>query len=169
MDPKQPRIKPKFDPNQITFDEGLDRIKRGAKESKAKLEGRIVTSRDEDVRKVTRLLQVDNVPDGVHKWQLPVSLNAPSQMFISTAAALTKVPSHSHRDGDGIRFIVAGSIIYNNVELTAGDWMFIPKGKEYSFEVGRLGATMCYCYCCSCACLNLFGETVSNPGVLTPA
>lgn len=158
----------KFDPNQITFDEGLERIQRGLRKAKVKLEGRILTSRDEDVLKAVRLLQVDNVPDGVQKWQLPFSLNQPSQLFISTAAANTKVPAHSHRDGDGIRFIVAGSINYRGVELTAGDWMFIPKGKSYSFEVGKFGATMCYCYCCSCACRPLFGEEVINPGVLTP-
>jgi hypothetical protein len=159
----------KFDPNQITFDEGLTRIQRGVKKAKVKLDGRVLTSRDEDVRKATLLLQVDNVPDGVRKWQLPISLNAPSQLFISTAAANTKVPAHSHRDGDGIRFIIAGSIIYKGVELTAGDWMFIPKGKGYSFDVGAHGATMGYCYCCSCACLNLHGEDVINPGVITPA
>jgi hypothetical protein len=158
----------KFDPNQITFDQGLDRIQRGRKKSKVKLEGRILTSRDDDVRKATRLLQVDNVPDGVQKWQLPVSLNQPSQLFISTAAANIKVPSHSHRDGDGIRFIIAGSITYRGTELSAGDWMFIPKGKEYSFEVGAHGATMGYCYCCSCACLTLHGEDVINPGIKQP-
>jgi hypothetical protein len=152
-----------FDPNQTTFDEGLKRIQRGLKKSTVKLEGRIITSRDKDVNKTLKLLEVDNIPDGFQKWQLPVYLNAPSQLFISTAAANTKVPTHFHRDGDGIRFMISGSIIYNNIELTAGDWMFIPKGKGYSFEVGRLGATMCYCYCCSCAPRLLFGEDVSNP------
>src|SRR5215203_537234 len=122
----------KFDPNQTTFSEGLERIKRGLSKAKVKLEGRILTSRDKDVLKVTTLLQAENVPDGVQKWQLPIHLNAPSQLFISTAAANTKVPSHAHRDGDGIRFIVSGSITYGDVELTAGDWMFIPKGKAYS-------------------------------------
>jgi hypothetical protein len=159
----------KFDPNQITFDEGITRIQRGTKKANARLEDRILTSRDDEVRKVTTLLQVDNVPDGVQKWQLPVHLGAPSQLFISTAAANTEVPEHSHRDGDGIRFIISGSINYKGTELTAGDWMFIPRGKTYSFEVGQLGATMCYCYCCSCACLNLHGEEVINPGVFTPA
>lgn len=152
-----------FDPNQTTFEEGLRRIGRGMKKSGLKLEGRIITSRDKDVKKALKLLEVDNIPDGFQKWQLPVYLDAPSQLFISTAAANTKVPSHSHRDGDGIRFMISGSIIYKDVELTAGDWMFIPKGKSYSFKVGELGATMCYCYCCSCAPRLLFGEDVSNP------
>jgi hypothetical protein len=159
----------KFDPNQINFEQGLERIERGLHKAKVKLADRVITSRDEDARKVTRLLQVDNVPAGFQKWQLPISLKEPSQMFISTAAAYAKVPEHFHRDGDGVRFIISGSIIYKGVELTAGDWMFIPKGKSYSFEVGPLGASMCYCYCCSCACFNLFGEDVINPGPLMPA
>lgn len=154
----------KFNPNQITFAEGLDRIDRGVRKAKVKIEGRVLTSRDEDVRRATRLLQVDNVPEGVQKWQLPVHLDAPAQLFISTAAANTKVPSHSHRDGDGLRFIISGSIVYKGVELTAGDWMFIPKGKTYSFDVGKLGATMGYCYCCCCGGRELFGEDVVNPG-----
>lgn len=159
----------KFDPNQATFEEGLQRLDRAAEKAGVKLQGRIITSRDKDVNKLTEFLQVDNVPEGVRKWQLPVHLNKPSQLFISTAAANTKVPEHFHRDGDGIRFIVSGSIIYNNVELTAGDWMFIPAKVSYTFEVGRLGATMCYCYCCSCARARLFGEDVSNPSPLIPA
>ena len=159
----------KFDPNLLTFGDGLKRIARGNERAKLKLNGRILTSRDKDVERATDILQVDNIPDGFKKWQLPVYLDSPSQLFISTAAANTTVPEHAHRDGDGIRFIVAGSIIYNGVELTAGDWMFIPKGQKYSFQVGRLGATMCYCYCCCCAGAMLHGEEVVNPGVLSPA
>jgi hypothetical protein len=30
-------------------------------------------------------------------------------------------------------------------ELSAGDWMFIPEGQPYSFEVGRVGAIVCCC------------------------
>ena len=68
-------------------------------------------------------------------------------MFISSAPPKAKVPSHAH-DGPGVRFISSGSIKYKEQELTAGDWMYIPKGKAYSFEVGALGATMFYCYQC---------------------
>lgn len=159
----------KFDPNQITFDEGLERLNRAAKKVGVDLKGRIITSKDKEISELMRLLQVGNVPEGVLKWQLPVYLNAPSQLFISTVGAETKVPEHFHRDGDGIRFLISGSIIYKNVELTAGDWMFIPAKASYSFEVGRFGATMCYCYCCSCAPRILFGEDVSNPSPLIPA
>jgi hypothetical protein len=49
-----------------------------------------------------------------------------------------------------VRFIISGSIKYNGIELTAGDWMFVPKGEEYEFTVGPLGASMAYCYQCCC-------------------
>jgi hypothetical protein len=42
--------------------------------------------------------------------------------------------------------------------------MFIPAGTRYSFQVGELGALMCYCYCCCCAgALDLFQEQVVDP------
>jgi hypothetical protein len=145
----------KFNPNQLTFEEGLNRITRASEKIGIRLERRILTSKDEDVIKLTRVLQVNNVPDNFHKWQLPIYLDKPSQLYISVASPFAKVPSHAHNDGDGIRFIVSGSITYGHQELTAGDWMFIPTGHEYSFEVGQFGATMCYCYCCCCAGFDL--------------
>ncbi|MGL5058740.1 MAG: cupin domain-containing protein [Microcoleus sp.] len=160
----------KFDPNQLTFDEGLNRIERASETVRIKLERRILTSKDEDVAKLTDALKVNNIPDGFQKWQLPVYLEAPSQLFISTAAPNSKVPKHAHRDGDGIRFIISGSVIYNGQELTAGDWMFIPAGHAYSLDVGKFGATMGYCYCCSCAGfeLGIDGDVV-NPAPFIPA
>ena len=68
-------------------------------------------------------------------------------MFITTAPPHVKIPVHSH-DGPGVRFIATGSITYKGKELTAGDWMYVPAGKDYSFEVGEFGATMFYCYQC---------------------
>lgn len=158
----------KFDPNQLTFEEGLKRITQASEKIGIKLDRGILTSRDKDVFRLTNVLRVTNVPAGFVKWQLPVYLDKPSQLFISSAAPLSTVETHSHRDGDGIRFIVSGSIDYNGQELSAGDWMFIPAGQEYSFQVGPRGATMCYCYCCCCAGAQL-AEDVINPTPLIPA
>ena len=159
----------KFDPNQLTFDEGLKRIQRASDLAQIKLERRILTSKDEDVAKLTDVLKVNNIPEGFHKWQLPVYLEGPSQLFISTAAPGSTVPKHMHRDGDGIRFIISGSVIYNGQELSAGDWMFIPAGLAYSFDVGKFGATMGYCYCCCCASFELGIDDVVNPVPFIPA
>jgi hypothetical protein len=156
----------KFNPNQLTYKEGLERIRRASKEAGIKLGRGILTSRDPDVLKITNLLKVDNIPDGFQKWQLPLSLERPSQMYISAGASFTNVAEHSHNEGDGIRFIMSGSIFYKGQELTTGDWMFIPAGEPYSFEVGPFGTLMCYCYCCCCAGYELYhGDEVINPAV----
>ena len=141
-----------FDPNQVSFDEGLERIRRVAKKVGLEESKEVVTSRDRSAVKAQRLLEVSNVPDaGFRKWQLPVWLDRPSQLFVTVADPHLEVPEHSHDEGDGIRFIAGGSIIHEGTELSAGDWMFIPAGASYSFKVGPAGAVMCYCYCCCCA------------------
>jgi hypothetical protein len=154
-----------FNPNAVSFDAGLERLRAFAEKTGFDQSEGIVTSRSRVGREATRLLKVANVPDsGFSKWQLPVYLDRASQLFITVAQPGLDVPEHSHDEGDGIRFIVAGSIEYDGTELTAGDWMFVPQGKQYSFTVGDLGAIMCYCYCCCCAGLtDLFGEDVVNP------
>jgi hypothetical protein len=156
-----------FNPNQVTFDEGVHRIRRAVE--KAGLDTRrVITSRDEGARAAQKLLAVTAIPGGFTKWQLPVYLSAPSQLFISVGAANVEVPEHSHDEGDGIRFIASGSIIYKGQELTVGDWMFVPAGERYSFTVGPFGATMCYCYCCCCAGRADLFEDVVDPPELRP-
>jgi len=139
-----------FNPNSITFDQGLQRIHEAVKKFGLKA-GTIVTSRDPGAEKLRTALIVDNVPPGFKKWQLPVYLSKPSQLFITVAEPGVAAPPHSHDEGDGVRFILAGSIIYEGKELTAGDWMFVPARVSYSFKTGPFGASMCYCYCCCCA------------------
>jgi hypothetical protein len=156
-----------FNPNQVTFDEGVQRIRLAVE--KAGLDTRrVITSRDEDVLAAQRLLAVTAVPGGFTKWQLPVYLSSPSQLFISVGAANVEVPEHSHDEGDGIRFIASGSIIYQGKELTVGDWMFVPAGQKYSFKVGPFGATMCYCYCCCCAGRADLFEDIVDPAPFRP-
>lgn len=141
-----------FEPNALTFDQGLERIHKALGDAGISRDrNEIVTSQDEAIRRASRELEVRNVPDGFKKWQLPVYLDRPSQLFISAGAPDTEVPEHSHDEGDGFRYIASGSVIYEGKELVAGDWMFIPKGRKYSMRVGPRGVTICYCYCCCCA------------------
>jgi quercetin dioxygenase-like cupin family protein len=140
-----------FDPNRLSFEDGVERIQRAVEESGLRAEGRVLTSRDPDVAKAAESLAVENVPEGFTKWQLPVYLREPSQLFLTVAEPGVEAPPHSHDEGDGIRFIAGGSIDYEGKELIAGDWMYIPAGSSYSFRAGRFGAIMCYCYCCCCA------------------
>lgn len=140
-----------FNPNLLTFEEGIDRLNRILKKEGLDPQHHITTSRDPGAEHLREVLKITNVPQGFQKWMLPVHLPSASQLYISMAEPNVEVPLHSHDEGDGIRFMISGSIIYNGKELTAGDWMFIPKGTQYSMKIGPLGALMCYCYCCSCA------------------
>jgi len=140
-----------FAADHLSFDEGLRRLNELTRHAGFSAERRIVTSRDKDVVALRGALRVSSVPSGFHKWQLPVILSEPSQLYLTVGEPNASVPEHSHPEGDGIRFIVSGSIHYGEHELHAGDWMFIPAGVPYSMRVGDLGAVMCYCYCCCCA------------------
>jgi len=153
----------KFNPNPASFEDGVKRVKEALSETKFKVSNKIITSQDKGINKVLNLLAADNVPDGFKKWQLPFIFDR-TQLFISVANPDSLVPKHSHDEGDGIRFIVSGSIFYLDKELKSGDWMFIPKGTKYEIKIGAMGATMCYCYQCCCVptILNR-GANVINP------
>lgn len=153
----------KFEPNAATFQDGIDRVAEAIAKAGAKVGHRVMTSHDKEAVSLSNLLAVDSVPEGFKKWQLPFVFKR-GQFFISVANPNVSVPKHSHEDGDGIRFIVGGSIYYDGKELKSGDWMFIPKNVEYSFVTGPMGAVMFYCYECCCArrLLNR-GDWVINP------
>lgn len=141
----------KFDPNRMTFEKGLQRIRDASEKVGFELDRGIVTSKDKMAQELKGLLDVTNVPDGFTKWQLPVFFRCETQTFLSFAAPNTNVPSHSHNEGPGIRVIISGSMNYDGKDLNAGDWMYIPAGTNYEFDVGSMGVGMFYCYCCSCA------------------
>ncbi|WP_142347286.1 hypothetical protein [Bacillus thuringiensis] len=150
-----------FKPCHIDFDDGIARINEALTQVGLDLKSHILTSRDEDVVKACNLLTVDEMPKGFTKWQLPFFMEG-GQFFITSAEPGASVGEHTHPD-DGVRFIIAGSIFYDGIELNAGDWMFIPKEKSYSFKVGPLGATMAYCYQCCCACYDLSQSQIIDP------
>ena len=145
-----------FSPQTCTFEEGIERVKQALRAHGLSTQGKtIVTSRDEGYLKLSETLRCPSpsLPSGFVKFQLPVYFEGGpgSQFYLSVGNPYTKVGRHSHDEGDGLRFIISGSIIYQGKELVSGDWMFIPKGAPYSFEVGPRGAQMFYCYQCCCA------------------
>lgn len=141
----------KFQPNALTFDQGIDRIQKALKKSGYDYAAGITTSADPKAQAALQELLVSNIPGGFKKFQLPLFFSKPTQVFLSIGAPDTEVPEHSHTEGAGLRFIVAGSVFFEGKELRAGDWMFIPAGKSYSLKVGPQGATLFYCYECCCA------------------
>lgn len=139
----------RFDPNQVTFAEGEVRVQRVLQHAKVDITKRVLTSKDEESKRLRVLLPVTTVPDGFEKWQLPFVFER-GQFFISVGKPDVAVPEHVHRDGQGLRFILSGSIVHDGKELVAGDWMYIPQNVGYSFKVGPKGAVMGYCYQCCC-------------------
>jgi hypothetical protein len=148
---------PKFNPNELSFEDGVKRVEAALKKVGLDMDKQIMTSRDTKVIAATELLTVPHVPEGFVKWQLPIVLKQPSQLYLSTSEPNVEVPAHSHDEGPGVRFIISGSIQYGGKELTAGE------GTSYSFKVGPHGVTMGYCYCCCCAGSVAIGEDVVNP------
>ena len=140
-----------FNPNKSTIQRCLAEIRKIQTNHQIDI-SKIITSRDITCREIAySILKVDNVPEGFTKTMLPVFFESATTMYISSGAPNVQAPEHSHDEGDGIRFMISGSINFGDTELTAGDWMYIPAGKKYSFSVGPQGATMCYCYSCCCA------------------
>lgn len=139
-----------FNPNQLTLQEGLELVKEIQKDLGLDM-NRIVTSRDVGDLYNNKKTQVTNVPPGFNKILLPFSTSRQATFYLSSGAPNARVPRHSHEEGEGVRFILSGSIIFEGQELTEGDWMYMPAKAPYEFQVGARGVTMCYCYCCCCA------------------
>ncbi|HWR32142.1 MAG TPA: cupin domain-containing protein [Chitinophagaceae bacterium] len=153
----------KFDPNVAVFQDGVRRVEMALAKIKFRIGRRVITSQDKEAVRLANLLAVDNIPEGFKKWQLPFIMDR-SQLYISVGNPDVMVPLHSHDEGDGIRFIMSGSVYFRDRELKSGDWMFIPRGTKYTMKIGPLGAVMCHCYCCCCAGKGLHkGRKVINP------
>ncbi len=139
-----------FDPNEMTLEEGLKLVREIQADLKIDPTKIFTSKAVGDLYKNKKTL-VTNVPPGFSKILLPVSTSKQATFYISSGAPNTHVPKHSHEEGEEIRFIMSGSIIFEGQELTEGDWMYMPPKVGYEFRVGARGVTMCYCYCCCCA------------------
>jgi hypothetical protein len=133
----------RFIPQELSFEEGSKRIRAALHNANVDIENTIITSRDPSSLKLKEDLKMGNLPEGVQMWQLPLVLNR-SLIFISVVAPNAVVPEHRHAQAPVFRLVVSGSIIYNGVELTVGDWMYVPAGKPYSFAGGASGGTVMY-------------------------
>ena len=139
-----------FQPNDSSFEDGLLVIEEAYKKVGFIPDGKIMTSKDEIAEKLKSALYGVKTPDGFDKWMLPFSLPG-ATFFVTVGQPFAIVPPHAHKKGSGVKFIVSGSILYGNKELTSGDWMYVPQGAEYSFNVGPAGVTIISGYkdCCS--------------------
>jgi hypothetical protein len=138
-----------FDPNAKTLEACLTTIAE-AQKSLAIDTSKIITSRQRECQEAAKRLACTAVPSGFNKWLLPFNTTREATFYLSFGAPNTVVPVHSHDEGEGIRVILFGSIIYGGQELVAGDWMYLPARAKYEFKVGPMGVGQFYCYCCCC-------------------
>jgi hypothetical protein len=111
---------------------------------------RIVTSREPGMKGIEESLRRPNMPEGILKWQLPIIISEgrPSFLFITFCAPNIHVPKHMHPDEAIIRVIMSGSINIEGVELTEGDWVYVPNTVPYSYTAGHVGAVIFHIYNC---------------------
>jgi quercetin dioxygenase-like cupin family protein len=105
----------------------------------------VITSRDKGVAAAQSDLKREGMPPGVESWQIPFVLRLTGDIltFITRMEAGATVPAHSH-DHAVVRFIFEGSLKYGRVNLTVGDWMYVPAGHVYSVKAGPRGCSITY-------------------------
>ncbi len=139
-----------FKGHHASFSKCVERILKVVKGTELESCTKIFTSKDKEVQEAIKQLRVKEILNGFYKWQLPVFFSDGVVIWITIGNPEAVIHDCQHDNGSGFKFIGCGSIVYNDIELTAGDWMYIPKGEKYSFQVGKFGATMLYCYeCCA--------------------
>jgi quercetin dioxygenase-like cupin family protein len=132
-----------FEPHEMDLETGQQRLQAALSEAGLDLNRGIITSRDPQVQKIREKLRIERGPGGGDLWQLPVILRN-ALIFLSVHQPNATVPEHQHAAGTVFRMVISGSIISGGTELTAGEWMYVPKGQPYSFQAGSQGATLLY-------------------------
>jgi hypothetical protein len=109
---------------------------------------RVVTSREPGLREATERLRRRDMPEGVDKWQLPLIIGGerPAFLFITTLRPNAVVPLHGHSNDTITRIVMTGSVKAEGVELTQGDWFYVPRNVPYSYAAGSYGATLLHVY-----------------------
>ena len=100
-------------------------------------EDRIVTSRD----KGRDALPGRDLPAGMEQKLFAVALPHKMLAFETRFEPNVTLPSHAHAKAAVFRVVRQGSVFYGDVELKAGDWMYVPPGASYEL---RSGAEPCW-------------------------
>jgi quercetin dioxygenase-like cupin family protein len=128
---------------------GVLRVKKACKDLGVTFGKKIVTSRDRSMPALLEKLRRTTLPPGFEQWQLPIILgggNRPVMFFVTVGSPNAKLPHHRHRNDSLFRIVLSGSITYNGIELTSGDWMYVPTGQPYSFKAGKSGCVIMHTY-----------------------
>jgi len=133
MSPTTPRRSKDWKPNDTVIEgrTGAQRIAAALKQRVSK--EKVITSRDEGMDDVLYELRRQDMPPGILSWQLPIILENTTFAFLTVAEPGAIVPTHRH-SRNLFRIVISGSIITDGKELKSGDWMYVPKGTEYSYH-----------------------------------
>lgn len=130
--------------------EGVDRINNALqRHGFGTGRDKILTSQDPNMDQVIKDLARTNMPPGWTSYQIPLFLlrTPPTFFFFQEAQPGAVLPNHSHAV-DQIRIVNYGGLVYGNVTLHAGEWMFIPANVSYTISAstnpGPLGVTYMY-------------------------
>jgi quercetin dioxygenase-like cupin family protein len=99
----------------------------------------ILTSQDAAVQALDQSLTKTDLADGFERRLLPVKFDVGTASIVRGAPG-SVAAEHSHTS-DTLHSILSGSARVAGKDLSAGDWVYIPAGAEYSFEV--LGDEAC--------------------------
>ena len=135
MSPNEPRRPAGWKPNDKVIEGriGAQRVAAALKKQGIVIKDQVITSRDEGMDDVLFELRRPDMPPGIQSWQLPVILDKSTFVFLTVAEPGAIVPTHKH-SRNLFRVVISGSIITDGKELKSGDWMFVPKGAEYSYH-----------------------------------
>jgi quercetin dioxygenase-like cupin family protein len=149
MSPTTPRRPAGWKPDDSDIDPviGAQRVRKALKnQGVINPRAGVITSKDKGMHEARHELRRTNRPPGFQQWQLPILTEGGALVFLTVAEPGAVVPKHSHKR-DLFRMVLSGSIITAGKELKAGDWMFVPKGKSYSYSAAfNPGAVILHFY-----------------------
>lgn len=126
---------------------GILRVKDALKRQGLDSENIIFTSKDANVISLVKELEITSMPVGFTQYQLPFLMPSINSIyFLTYGQPNSRFPEHTHTQEGGLRVIINGSIIFNEMEFTAGEWLYISKGCSYSFTVGNSGCVIFHAY-----------------------
>jgi hypothetical protein len=109
----------------------------------------IITSQDPRIK----LAREKVVPSGmgrIQEWQLAILATGEPSSPLYTTTGATHAPSTAPPGAELhpyvleafsiFRFVAAGSMIWEKLELKQGDWMYVPSGVGCAYKEGHLGA-----------------------------
>ena len=141
---------PRFHPDESLLEfvggqrVGVSRVVKAAKTLGVDLTKKVISSREQIGRLLMQKLRIKReVPKGLIRWQLPQAPDCRHALFfIDYLYPYTRIPKHQHKDNT-LHVVIFGSFVYETLEHTAGDWLYVPKKLPYSIISGAYGVLLC--------------------------